>query len=304
MARSFLHVSLLLLLLTLTAAAPATLWEAIRGNRSFSVLAGCVRLADDPVLRVRACLPLNQIKSLPSPSGSSPTHTYTHPNEPEPQAVLNNSSAACTLFAPTDAAFNATGSPLPCQDGNATEAAAIVKYLASSQATPLPYLNQVSRRSVSMSPVSIRSIDRSVIDATIQSVPHTALPHAPGRWREQQQQQQQQHGQGCVRVQHQQGRGHAARAAPHPLHQPGARPGVGGHRRRRAVPGALGLGPRAAAGAEREHMGHLPSPSRPEHHGVPHRRGAARAAGGAGGAAGRGGPQRLPHALRPRCVWG
>lgn len=39
---------------TAAAAGPATLWEAIQGNSSFTVLAGCVRLADDPSLMVRA----------------------------------------------------------------------------------------------------------------------------------------------------------------------------------------------------------------------------------------------------------
>jgi hypothetical protein len=49
---------LLLLLLPLTAAtaaaSPATLWEAISTNSSFSVLAHCVRVTDDPALLVGA----------------------------------------------------------------------------------------------------------------------------------------------------------------------------------------------------------------------------------------------------------
>lgn len=47
-------LALPLLPMTLGIAAPSTLWEAISSNSSFSVLAGCVRLADDPALMVRA----------------------------------------------------------------------------------------------------------------------------------------------------------------------------------------------------------------------------------------------------------
>lgn len=49
-----LVLALLALGVSSAVAAPATLWEAIRSNSSFTVLADCVRLADDPALMVRA----------------------------------------------------------------------------------------------------------------------------------------------------------------------------------------------------------------------------------------------------------
>lgn len=52
---STLLVLVLLVLGVSAVAAPSTLWEAIRSNNSFTVLADCVRLADDPALMVRVC---------------------------------------------------------------------------------------------------------------------------------------------------------------------------------------------------------------------------------------------------------
>lgn len=54
LSSALLLVPALLMFGVSAAAAPATLWEAIRSNSSFTVLADCVRLADDPALMVRA----------------------------------------------------------------------------------------------------------------------------------------------------------------------------------------------------------------------------------------------------------